>query len=233
MDGTRWQAERARSLSIDERPRNANREIRRKRLVFEVRFDDPILSRRKPVPDLRGTVGDSADLAQHFDALKVAAIEPAEVRHTGLGRLPVYELDHRLDPAGINAPIKPSLVGALDLGITEEALERVALPADAALDLGELAASDAGLGWNTPRVTRHLRGTGEPANDLPGARAGKPDDLPKDAAIKILSVVFASVFGSFGFRFGSRPGQGCRVHARGEKVLSSSLGAPALSSNHS
>ncbi len=168
MNGAGWQTKGSRRLAVNKRPGNPGDEIRRELLLFEVRFHDPILACRQPMPDLRRSDDHCADAPEHCHALKVAAVEPPKIRRAGLSCLPVDQLDHRLDPAWITASIEPSLVSPLHSVSPEVALESVALSADTTFHCGELAACETCLCRNAPRVAWHLRRSRETTDDLPG-----------------------------------------------------------------
>lgn len=155
MNGTLWQSSYPRCGAVNECRRYSHRQILWKAMFSEEVLDDPILPRWQPVTYFRSPLGHSADFVEHRVTLEIPTIEPTEVRSTGLCRLPIDQLDHRLDPVWIIAALEPTLISTLHFGIAKETLEGITLLTHRSLNLGQLAAGDTALCWNTPGVTGH------------------------------------------------------------------------------
>ncbi len=154
-------------------PRKTNDEILRQLVLLEIPLDQAVFTGRYPMLDVRSETRHFRDPAEHSDALKIPAIEPAEVRSPRLDRLPVHELHHRHDPLRVGELVEPSLVCLMNPMLAEVALERIAPLADRSGNLSQLRAGDAGLCRNPPSVAGHFRRPGQPAHDPPRLQSRK------------------------------------------------------------
>lgn len=108
--------------------------------------------------DLWGTSGHLGNGLQHLDALEVTAVEPAKVRLTSLGGLPVDELDHGLNPLGIAKTIQSALICRVYLCTAIVAFEGVTLRTDTVGNSREFCADLAGDSGDAPGVAGHFAG---------------------------------------------------------------------------
>ena len=146
-----------RSGTVDEGSGDAEDEIFWQLFRAHVLPNDAVLPCREPVLDLRRSSCHGSDILKHFQALKIARIEPSKVRLAGLGKLPIHEPDHRRDPLWIGETIESSLVGVTNTVGAEVPLEGIAFLTNASLNLSELAPDLTRLRWDAPSVAGHLR----------------------------------------------------------------------------
>ena len=168
MDGAGRVSEVGWWWRVDQVSGNAEGQVRGELCLSKVLANDAVLASREPVPNLGSANGNLSDVPQHLDTLEVAAIELAEVGHTGFSGLPVDQLDHGSDPFGTTEAVEATLICSVYLGSAEVAFEGVAAGADATADSSELGTDQAGDGRNAPGVAGHLAWVGEAAHDLPG-----------------------------------------------------------------